>query len=126
MSLYVRWLSNTHLTKMQCNSIVSSINETFISCIKKEKTMADTNHIILGVHITNRTKHVSSVQDLLTKYGCNVKTRLGLHHVASDFCSASGLLILEMAGDPAICYELMDELASVEGVEVQKMVFKND
>lgn len=86
----------------------------------------ETNHIILGVHITNRTKHVSQVQDLLTKYGCNIKTRLGLHHVSSDFCSPSGLLILEMAGDTSICYELMDKLAQVEGVDVQKMAFQND
>ncbi|MFA6175656.1 MAG: hypothetical protein WC765_03640 [Phycisphaerae bacterium] len=34
------------------------------------------NHIILGVHITDRIKHVSSVQKALTEYGCYIKTRL--------------------------------------------------
>ncbi len=88
--------------------------------------MTDINHIILGVHITNRVKHVSSVQDLLTKYGCNIRTRLGLHHVSSDYCSPNGLMILEMAGDDKLCFELMDKLNTIEGVEVQKMVFQKD
>jgi len=34
------------------------------------------DHIILGVHITDRIKHVSSVQQALTEYGCYIKTRL--------------------------------------------------
>ena len=36
-------------------------------------------HIILGVHITDRIGHVDPVQHLLTEYGCSIRTRLGLH-----------------------------------------------
>ena len=36
-------------------------------------------HLILGVHITNRVKHVPEVQKVLTEFGCSIKTRLGLH-----------------------------------------------
>lgn len=80
-------------------------------------------HILFGVHITDRLRHVDVVQHLLSEYGCNIKTRLGLHEVSEKFCSPNGLLILEMAGDEKKCMELADKLAAVEGIEVQKMIF---
>ena len=83
-------------------------------------------HIILGVHITDRIKHVSQVQKLLTDYGCNIKTRLGLHEVSTKFCSPNGLLILEMFGDEKKCSELADQLNALEGVEVKSIVFEHD
>ena len=79
-------------------------------------------HIVFGVHITDRLKHVDSVQHLLTQYGCNIKTRLGLHEV-QNVCSPNGLLILEMYGEDAVCFELAEKLSQIEGIEVQKMVF---
>ncbi len=80
-------------------------------------------HIILGVHITERMKNARLVQDLLSEYGCNIKTRIGLHQVHDTFCSPNGLMILEMSGDEAICLELEDKLRTMIGVAVQKMVF---
>ena len=80
-------------------------------------------HIIFGVHITDRIKHVDSVQHLLTQYGCNIKTRLGLHEVSDGFCSPNGLMILEMVGDETKCTELFDKLNAIDNVEVKKMVF---
>jgi hypothetical protein len=81
------------------------------------------NHVIFGVHITERLKHVPLVQQLLSEYGCNIKTRLGLHEVSQKACSPNGLLILEMFGEETKCNELFTRLNSVEGVEVQKIVF---
>ena len=80
-------------------------------------------HIILGVHITDRIHHVDSVQHLLTEYGCSIRTRLGLHEADRGFCSPNGLLLLEMTDDAAKADELMDKLNAVEGVEVKKMTF---
>jgi hypothetical protein len=83
-------------------------------------------HLVLGVHITNRVKNAVDVQKLLTEYGCNIKTRLGLHEVAPDACGPNGLLLLEMAGELARGEELAEKLNAIEGVEVQKMVFEHD
>ena len=80
-------------------------------------------HVVFGVHVTDRLKRVDTVQHLLSEYGCNIKTRLGLHEVSEKFCSPNGLLILEMAGDEKKCLDLADKLAAVEGIEVQKMIF---
>lgn len=80
-------------------------------------------HIVFGVHIDDRVKEVPDVQRVFTEYGCNIRTRIGLHHVDEQFCSPRGLIVLEMFGDEATCHEMADKLAAMEGVEVQKMVF---
>jgi hypothetical protein len=63
------------------------------------------------------------VQSVLTKFGCSIKTRLGLHEVTNDYCATSGIMILELTGDVAECQKLEHELMEIENVEVKKMVF---
>lgn len=84
------------------------------------------NHVIIGVHISNRVKNVPSVQTVLTNFGCYIKTRLGLHEVSDSTCSSNGLLIIELFGGNNKSDEFMDALKAIEGVEVQKMVFTHD
>jgi hypothetical protein len=83
-------------------------------------------HRILGVHITDRVHQVLEVQKLLSQYACNIKTRLGLHHVDENACSPRGLILLEMYGDSTVCDEFTTKLSALEGVEVQQMVFEHD
>lgn len=80
-------------------------------------------HIILGVHITDRIKHVSAVQSTLTEFGCSIRTRLGLHEAEAGYCSPNGLLLLEMTDDDKTADQLAARLSAIEGVEVKKMVF---
>ena len=79
---------------------------------------------ILGIHITDRVKEVSEVQSILTKFGCTIKTRLGLHEVKDDFCARSGLILLELTGSREEFAKLENELLKVDGLEVKKMVFE--
>jgi len=81
------------------------------------------NHLIIGVHINGRVQHVPQVQSVLTDYGCNIRTRLGLHEASDSECSPNGLLILEMAGDPRKSREMADKLRALDGVEVKEMFF---
>jgi hypothetical protein len=78
---------------------------------------------ILGIRITDRVKKVSDVQHILTKFGCSIRTRLGLHEVKDDFCSRSGMIILELTGTRDEFVKLENELLKVDGLEVKKMVF---
>jgi ribose 5-phosphate isomerase len=80
--------------------------------------------IILGVQVTNRIKNALEVQEILTKFGCNIKTRLGLHEVTDAVCSTIGLLILEMYGDIKQIKEMESQLKAVHGIVVKKMVFE--
>ncbi|MBC8378041.1 MAG: hypothetical protein H8E62_02605, partial [Planctomycetes bacterium] len=52
-----------------------------------------------------------------------IRTRLGLHEADKGFCSANGLLLLEMTDDDAKAIELMEKLNAIEGVESKKLVF---
>lgn len=79
---------------------------------------------ILGVQITNRVENVLDVQKILTEYGCNIKTRLGLHEVSESLCANAGLLILETYGDAAAIRKMESELKKVAGLVVKKMVFE--
>jgi hypothetical protein len=78
---------------------------------------------ILGIWITDRVKDSSQVQNILTKYGCSIKTRLGLHETEEDSCVSCGLIILELTGDLQECMKLENELLLIEGLETKKMVF---
>ncbi len=79
--------------------------------------------IILGVQISNRIEAVPEVQGVLTKYGCNIKTRLGLHEVDSKSCSTAGLLILETFGPEKQIAAFENSLKKIKGVKVKKMTF---
>lgn len=79
---------------------------------------------ILGCYVENRVAEAGEIQGVLTKFGCNVKTRLGLHAVTDGSCAVDGLIILELCGPAAECDALESALAACKGVKIQKMVFK--
>ncbi len=85
--------------------------------------MKKDNHIILAVHITDRVKKAPKIQQVLSKYGCSIKTRLGLHEASSDFCSPNGLVLLEMLDDAKTVKALQAELEKIVGVETKRIVF---
>lgn len=80
-------------------------------------------HILVGVHITERAKHAREVQEILTQYGCSIRTRLGLHDADRGLCSPNGLIFLEMIHDDPDVGKMIEELRVLEGVEVQQMIF---
>ena len=79
-------------------------------------------HTIFGVHVTSRVESVPAVQAVLTKYGCSIRTRLGLHDANADSCSPSGLLIVDVFGAEA--EDFYRELQGLKGVDLQRMDFK--
>jgi hypothetical protein len=80
-------------------------------------------HVILGVHVVDRTHHAGGVQAVLTEFGEGIKTRLGLHDVHEGYCSPNGLLLIEFVGDPARCDALVERLSAIQGIDVKQMVF---
>jgi hypothetical protein len=83
-------------------------------------------HIILGVHITDRLKNILEVQKILTEYGGDIRTRLGLHELDDpDVRTPKGLIILEMVCGDGSCDEMMKKLQALEGVQCQRMMFEH-
>jgi len=81
------------------------------------------DHIILGIHVTDRLKNAVEVQKAFTEYGCNIKTRIGLHDVDEHSCSPSGVVLIEFFGSDDEASAMMARLNEVQGIVVQKMVF---
>ena len=82
-------------------------------------------HIVVGVHITDRVKNAVEVQKVFTQFGCNIKTRIGLHDVGETICGPSGLVVIEWYGDLAESQKFEAALKAVEGVGVQSLVFEH-
>jgi len=79
---------------------------------------------IIGIQVGNRESEALKVQELLTKNGCIIKTRLGLHESSDDLFSTSGLIILEfLSGSDTESEILEKELSTLSSVVVRKMEF---
>jgi hypothetical protein len=78
---------------------------------------------IMAIKINDRPDHATNVQEILTKYGCNIKTRVGFHDVSEDQCSMDGLIMLQLFGKEKDIQALFDELDTVEGVKVKFIDF---
>ena len=82
-------------------------------------------HILILVHVTNRATKASDINQLLSEYGGNIKTRLGLHEVNTEFDSPAGVIVLEMFGAESRSDELVEKISGIDGVAVQKVVFEH-
>ncbi len=75
--------------------------------------------IILLILIGKRKDAAAKVQQILTAWGCNIKTRLGIHDGVLENCSDRGLLILELVGKQKDNQEIARKVALIPGVSSQ-------
>lgn len=73
-------------------------------------------YYIIGVRMVNRVENAVKFQEVLTKNGCKIKTRLGLHEVSDDACSNDGIIVLQPYGTKEDVEALVQELNSLEGI----------
>lgn len=80
---------------------------------------------IMGIQIGDREQDAIKVQELLTRHGCLIKTRLGLHETALEGqCSSKGLIILEfISGKEEEIKQFEKELNLLESITVRQMIF---
>lgn len=76
---------------------------------------------IMALTIDPRSDHAPQVQTVLTKHGCIIKTRIGLHETSPDFCSERGIILLHITSKSDEIKELERELLDIEGVNVKYM-----
>lgn len=77
--------------------------------------------VIMALKIEPRSSHVPDAQEILTKFGCIIKARIGLHETSNDYCSEKGLIILHILGSEEKVEALKNDLTSIEGVKVNYM-----
>lgn len=71
---------------------------------------------IMAIRINGKISQAPGVQEVLTRYGCNIKTRVGFHEVNEDQCSMDGILILQLFGQESEIQAMFDELKQLDGV----------
>jgi hypothetical protein len=76
---------------------------------------------VLGLLIQQNPGVINSVQQILTSYGCYIRTRLGVNELF--YGEPAGLIILELTGDQKQRDLLETDLKSLPGVQVRKMMF---
>lgn len=73
---------------------------------------------IIGVSLENRIEASVEFQKILTEFGCNIRTRLGLHPAKDNVCSNKGIILLEVINEAE---KLKSELA--KHWQIQTMEF---
>lgn len=73
---------------------------------------------IIGVNLTDRAETSVEFQEILTKFGCSIRTRIGLHHAEQGVCVNRGVVLLDVATEEPL---LVEELS--RHWEVQTMKF---
>lgn len=74
------------------------------------------SYYIIGVRMDNRIDNAVKFQEVLTKNGCMIKTRLGLHDIIDDDCANDGIIVLQPYGSKEDVEALVNELNSLEGI----------
>lgn len=75
---------------------------------------------IIGIKLTNRLELSQEFQNIITKFGCAIKTRIGLHTTCSNVCANWGTILLEIIDDSKVS-EIERDLSRLEGVKVRSM-----
>ena len=73
---------------------------------------------IMLIAMEERHSNAVKVQKLLTKFGCFIKVRLGLHE-AEKVCSPCGVIVLQLTDHNNETKELADKLNEIDGVKAR-------
>jgi hypothetical protein len=74
---------------------------------------------LVAVKVSDREDAAQDMQKVLTKHGCLIKVRLGLHDVPANACSPAGLVLMEVDGDLAEIDALVGELNALPEVSAK-------
>ena len=77
---------------------------------------------IMAIIQGNRMETAVKVQDVLTKYGCYIRVRLGLHDAAVSSCTNSGIILLQLCGEDVPVNQMEEELKQIPEVKVKYML----
>jgi lipoate-protein ligase B len=75
---------------------------------------------LMAIRISDRDSGAVKVQQVLTKHGCSINVRLGLHDQEDgNVCSPCGTMILQLSCAPDDAKCVVDDLRKIGGVKAQ-------
>ncbi len=72
---------------------------------------------IIGIKLENRSSDAIRLQEILTLYGCEIQTRIGLHPIGEYKCNNYGIILIEVISK---VNEIYDELSKYWQVQTMK------
>lgn len=72
---------------------------------------------IIGIKLENRASESLKLQEILTKYGCEIQTRIGLHPIGDYKCNNFGIILIEVVSK---INEIYDELSKNWQIQIMK------
>ena len=78
---------------------------------------------IIGIKLEERLENSLKFQKILSNFGCEIRTRLGLHNNENNCCTNWGIIILEFVGDKDALNKFEKEILSIEGIKLGKIIF---
>jgi metal-responsive CopG/Arc/MetJ family transcriptional regulator len=75
---------------------------------------------IMAVSISKRTSEAVKVQQALTRHGCIIRLRVGLHETG-NVCADDGLVLLHLCGTKKDIAALKADLRKIKGVKAKTM-----
>ena len=72
---------------------------------------------IIGIPIDDRLVQAVKFQEILTHYGCHIRTRIGLHNIGEYKCVNNGIILLEVVDK---VNEIYDELSKQWDIQIMR------
>ncbi len=120
-----------HLTgdNDECEELIAALNAIeglFVSEMHFSQGPADTPAgcevtTVIGIVVPRRNNPGPAVQELLTTYGCVIRTRLGVNDTWSG--EPAGLILLELAGDTSQFASLERSLRELDELSIGRICF---
>ena len=76
---------------------------------------------IIGIRVNHRVANAVGLQELLTKFGCNIKLRVGLHETSEKFCADDGVIMLQLCDEKDALEAMVAGLNAMEGITAKML-----
>jgi len=74
---------------------------------------------ILIVSLNKRIAASVKVQEVLAKFGCIIKLRLGIHETSNNSCADKGIIILDVCGKKTEIANFVNSLNKIPSVKTK-------
>ena len=67
-------------------------------------------YYVIGLRVDHRRANAAGLQETLTRHGCNIRLRVGLHEAGEGRCADDGVILLQVCGEQGEVDRLMAAL----------------
>ena len=78
--------------------------------------------VVMGIKLSQRIETAKALQDILSRHGCIINTRLGFHEASATSCSNEGYILLTFteSSDDEV-EEMQNEIEALGDISVKTM-----